>query len=60
MTKATITVQAPAEHPDLLDIRDAMEQVRDFFELLAGEEDRETLAWNMTLASTNSPLAIRN
>jgi hypothetical protein len=55
MTKATITVQAPAEHPDLLDIRDAMEQVRDFFELLAGEEDRETLAWNMTLASTNSP-----
>jgi hypothetical protein len=55
MTKATITVEASAEHPDLLDIRDAMEQVRDFFDALSGEEDRETLAWNITLASTNSP-----
>ncbi|MBV8895031.1 MAG: hypothetical protein JO051_00860 [Acidobacteriaceae bacterium] len=55
MPKATITVQAPAERPDILDIRDAMQQVLDFFDLLTSEEDRNTLAWNMTLASTNSP-----
>jgi hypothetical protein len=55
MPKATITVEASAERPDILDIRDAMHQVLDFFDLLTSEEDQNTLAWNITLASTNSP-----
>jgi hypothetical protein len=55
MTKATITIQAPADHPDVLEIRDAMSQVLDFFELLTAEEDRDTIAWNLTFAGTNSP-----
>lgn len=55
MPKAKITVHAPAERPDVLDIRDAMKQVLDFFELLSDDEDKETVAWNITLATTNSP-----
>jgi hypothetical protein len=55
MPKVTVTIQAPAEHPDVLDIRDAMQQVLDFFELLSGDDDRDTLAWNFTFAGTNSP-----
>ncbi len=56
MPKVTITVQAPAEHPDVLDIRDAMQQILDFFEMLSGDDDRDTFAWNITYAATNSPL----
>lgn len=55
MPKVTVTIQAPAEHPDVLDIRDAMQQVWDFFDLLSGDDDRDTLAWNFTYAATNSP-----
>ena len=55
MPKVTVTIQASAEHPDVLDIRDAMQQVLDFFELLSGDDDKETLAWNITYAGTNSP-----
>jgi hypothetical protein len=55
MPKATVTIQAAAEHPDVLDIRDAMQQVLDFFELLTGDDDRATIAWNITYAGTNSP-----
>lgn len=55
MAKAKITVQAPADRPDVLDIRDAMQQVLDFFDLLTADEDKDSLVWNLTLASTNSP-----
>ena len=55
MPKVTVTIQASAEHPDVLDIRDAMQQVLDFFELLSGDDDKDTLAWNITYAGTNSP-----
>ena len=55
MAKAKITVQAPADRPDVLDIRDAMLQVLDFFELLTADDDKENLVWNLTLATTNSP-----
>lgn len=55
MPKVTVTIQAAAEHPDVLDIRDAMQQVLDFFELLSGDDDKDTLAWNITYAGTNSP-----
>jgi hypothetical protein len=55
MAKAKITVQAPADRPDVLDIRDAMQQVLDFFDLLTADEDKDNLLWNLTLATTNSP-----
>jgi hypothetical protein len=55
MAKAKITVQAPADRPDVLDIRDAMQQVLDFFDLLTADEDKDSLVWNLTLATTNSP-----
>ncbi|MDX2103326.1 MAG: hypothetical protein SF002_12400 [Alphaproteobacteria bacterium] len=55
MAKAKITVQAPADCPDVLDIRDAMQQVLDFFDLLTGDEDRDNLVWNLTFATKNSP-----
>lgn len=55
MAKAKITVQAPGDRPDVLDIRDAMQQVLDFFDILVADEDNESLAWNLTLATTNSP-----
>lgn len=55
MTKVTITVQASADHPGVLDVRDAMQQVLDFFELLGSEGPDEPLRWNLVFASTNSP-----
>jgi hypothetical protein len=55
MAKAKITVQASADRPDVLDIRDAMQQVLDFFDLLTADEDKDSLVWNLTLATTNSP-----
>lgn len=55
MATAKITVQASADRPDVLDIRDAMQQVLDFFDLLTADEDKESLVWKLTLATTNSP-----
>lgn len=55
MAKAKITLQAPGDRPDVLDIRDAMRQVLDFFDVLGANEDKDNLLWNLTLASTNSP-----
>jgi hypothetical protein len=55
MPKVTVTIQAAAEHPDVLDIRDAMRQVLDYFDLLSGDDDENTLAWNITYSATNSP-----
>jgi hypothetical protein len=55
MTRATITVQASAEHQSIFDIRDAMQQVLDFFEFLSSEDDKNVFVWNLTYAATNSP-----
>lgn len=55
MTRVSITVEPSAEHPDVLDVKDAMQQVLDFFELLSGDDDRARYVWNLTFAGTNSP-----
>ncbi len=55
MPKVSVTVQASAERPGVLDIREAMLQVYDFFELLSAEDDKNTLSWNLVFAGTNSP-----
>jgi hypothetical protein len=49
-----ITVVASAEHPEVLDVRDAMRQVLDYFDLLT-DQGQPTVVWNLTFASTNSP-----
>jgi hypothetical protein len=55
MTKVSITVEPSAEHPSVLDVSDAMQQVLDFFEALKSDDDKALLVWNLTLAKTNSP-----
>lgn len=55
MTKVSITVEPSAEHPDVLDVKDAMQQVLDFFELLSADDDKVRYIWNLTFAGTNSP-----
>lgn len=54
MEPKKITVQASAEHPEVLDVRDAMRQVLDYFDLLT-DQGMPTVVWNLTFASTNSP-----
>ncbi|RWN47378.1 MAG: hypothetical protein EOS03_13610 [Mesorhizobium sp.] len=55
MTKVSITVEPSAEHPNILDVKDAMQQVLDFFDLISSDEDKATYVWNLTFAGTNSP-----
>ena len=54
MKPLRITVEPSASHPDVLDVRDAMQQVLDFFDLLTDRTNRDVV-WNLTFASTNSP-----
>lgn len=56
-TRISITVEAPEKHPDILDVRDAMQQVLDFFDLLT-DEGEENVVWNLASASTNSPFTV--
>lgn len=54
MKPKKITVEASPDHPDILDIRDAMQQVMDYFDLLTDREQSD-IVWNLVFASTNSP-----
>ncbi len=54
MKPKKITVTPSIEHPDILDVRDAMQQVIDYFDLLTDQENK-FVVWNLTFASTNSP-----
>lgn len=55
----TLVVRAPAAHPEVLSVQDAMRQVLDFFDLLTPEDQaRPGLVWNLAFASTNSPLKV--
>lgn len=57
--RVTITVRASAAHPDILSVQDAMRQVLDYFELLLPDDNGpQNLVWNLSLASTNSPLTV--
>jgi len=51
-----IVIRPSGAHPDVLTIRDAVEQVRDIFELAENEDPRVT--WKLVSASTNTPLTI--
>lgn len=54
MKPKKITVEASPDHPDVLDIRDAMQQVMDYFDLLT-DRGQADIVWNLVFASTNSP-----
>lgn len=54
MKPRKITVEASEDHPEILDIRDAMQQVMDYFDLLT-DQGQSNVVWNLVFASTNSP-----
>lgn len=54
MKPKKITVEASPDHPDILDIRDAMQQVMDYFDLLT-DRGQSDIVWNLVFASANSP-----
>jgi len=53
-----ITIEASPEHPEILTVQDALQQVLDFFNLLTDDSD-PNVEWKLTLASTNSPLTVQ-
>ena len=57
MKPLRITVEPSATHPDVLNIRDAMQHVLDFFEILT-DHDNVNVVWNLTAASINSPFVV--
>lgn len=49
-------IRPSGAHPDVLTIRDAVDQVRDIFEL--ADNDDPGVAWKLVSATTNTPLTI--
>ncbi|MGD0168511.1 MAG: hypothetical protein ABSE54_02185 [Smithella sp.] len=57
--KIQIVIEPPESHPDFLTIKDAMEQVLDYFQLtVIGEPDTENIAWKLVSISMKSPLTV--
>lgn len=54
--RVRIVIRPSGSHPDILTIRDAVDQVRDIFEL--AENDDPSVAWKLVSATTNTPLTI--
>ena len=52
-----ITVEAPPDHPDVLDVGQAMRQVMDYFDLLTDQRSKNVV-WRLVSASMNSPLTV--
>jgi len=50
--KLLITIAPSVEHPGILDVDDALSQIKDCFDLLKHEED---ISWRIVSASHNSP-----
>jgi len=55
--KVSITIEASADHPGILTVQDALLQALDFFNMLT-DEATPNVVWNLTLATTNSPLTV--
>ena len=58
MQPKKITVEPSADHPEILDIRDAMRQVMDYFDLFT-DQGNSNVVWNLVFASTNSPFTAK-
>ncbi len=52
-----VTVEAPIDRPDVLNLKDAMQQVMDFIDLLANQDDRDVV-WRLVSAKADSPLSV--
>ena len=57
MKTPRITIEPSPELPEVLDVRDAMNQVLDFFEILT-DPGNSNIVWNLTFATTNSPFTV--
>lgn len=57
MKPSRIAVEASAQHPEILSIPDAMQQVLDFFDLLTDQADANVV-WRLTSASIGSPFVV--
>jgi hypothetical protein len=51
-----IVIRPSGAHPDILMIRDVVDQVRDIFDL--ADSDNPSVAWKLVSATTNTPLTI--
>lgn len=58
MSPFKITVVASSDHPDSLDVRDAMQQVRDYFDLMTDDGCEAAVFWKLTSVSMQSPLTV--
>ena len=57
--RVTLKVEAPKDHPDVLAVQDAMQQVLDYFRLLTPEgKSAGEVVWRLTFATTSSPLTV--
>jgi hypothetical protein len=54
--RVRIVIRPSGSHPDILTIRDAVDQVRDIFDLT--ESDNPGVTWKLVSATTNTPLTI--
>lgn len=54
--RVRIVIRPSGAHPDVLTVRDAVDQVRDIFELADDDDPRAT--WKLVSATTNTPLTI--
>jgi hypothetical protein len=54
--RVRIVIRPSGSHPDILTIRDAVDQVRDIFDL--AENDDPSVTWKLVSATTNTPLTI--
>ena len=57
MKPYTITVDASKEHPEILDIQDAMQQVIDYFDLIT-DDTQQHVIWKLSSARTMSPFTV--
>ena len=57
MNKVEITIEPPEDHPEYMDVREAMRRVEEFFDLVT-DANQKDVVWNLAYASTNSPLTV--
>ena len=57
MKPLRIKVEPTLKHPDILNVIHALDQVRDFFDLLT-DETNANIVWSLHSASANSPLEV--
>ena len=55
--KVRVTIEASPDHPEILTVQDALLQALDFFNVLT-DDTTPNVVWNLTLASTNTPLTV--